>query len=70
MSALALDMPSRRWTPARKETVCLAILFERATVGEVCAEYDLSAEEVAAWLERFDRHGRPGLATRKLQVVR
>jgi len=62
--------PSGRWTPARKEAVVGDVREGRITFAGAVARYALSAEELASWIGRFERHGRRGLAITDLQVRR
>lgn len=65
-----LPRTSGRWTPADKELVVIAVRCGQMTVADACERFDLSADEFAAWDRRFRRHGRRGLAVRKLQEAR
>ncbi len=62
--------PGFRWSSGRKEALVRAIQKAELTVAEACAEFDLGAEEVASWIQRFRAHGRPGLEIYKLQATR
>jgi hypothetical protein len=59
-----------RWTAPRKAQVVEWINSGRLTFSEALHRYDLSSEELQAWLDRYERHGQRGLRTTKLQVVR
>lgn len=59
-----------RWTPKRKESIALALHQRQMTVAEAKALTGASRDELASWLRRFRRHGRPGLRQLKTQELR
>ena len=65
-----LPRPSGRRTPGDKEAVVMAVRRREIDLADACERFDLSADEFAAWDRRFRRHGRRGLAVRKLQEAR
>jgi len=50
-----------RWTPWRKRDVVLALRQGTITAPDVIERYRLSREELADWIECFERHGIAGL---------
>lgn len=65
-----LPRPSGRWLASDKEAVVIAVRRGEITVHAACARFDLSLAELNGWDARFKRHGRRGLAVRKLQEAR
>lgn len=59
-----------RWAAARKEEVVLAIKRGKAMHAYLLAHPDLTPAEIGGWLRHFDRRGRRGLRTTKLQERR
>jgi hypothetical protein len=58
----ALPPPGQvRWTPWRKRSIVLALRDGTIAALEAYERYDLSREELAAWIEGFERHGLAGL---------
>jgi Protein of unknown function (DUF1153) len=54
-----------RWTPWRKRDVVLALRDGAITVPEAIERYRLSREELADWIECFERHGVSGLQVKR-----
>lgn len=59
----------KHWTAKRKVEVLDDIRAERCTVEEAMAQHDVSAEELAGWLDLYERYGLRGLKVRTLQAV-
>ena len=55
-----------RWGAAQKAAVVLATRNGTLTRNEACDRYLLSAEELEAWEEAFDRDGLAGLQAKAL----
>lgn len=69
----ARDLPSPdldRWGPRRKAEVVVAIRGGLISLDEAVDRYRLSMEEVANWLNLFDRHGLKGLRVTHLKTYR
>ena len=50
--------------------VCEHIIAGALKKLDACERFDLSIEELEAWLRGYARHGRRGLAVTRLQAVR
>ncbi len=50
-----------RWTPWRKRDVVVALRDGTITAHEAIERYRLSREELADWMDCFERHGIAGL---------
>jgi Protein of unknown function (DUF1153) len=50
-----------RWTPWRKRDVVIALRNGAITAFEAIERYRLSREELADWIEGFERYGVAGL---------
>ena len=61
---------TRRWTARRKAAVVEAVRSGVLTLAEACERYNLSAEEIAAWLRAIEQHGIYGLRVTRLQIYR
>jgi transposase-like protein len=59
----------KRWTAKRKIEVLDDLRAERYTVEEALTKHDVSAEELARWLDLYERHGLRGLKVRTMQAV-
>ncbi|QIE54816.1 DUF1153 domain-containing protein [Pikeienuella piscinae] len=59
-----------RWVASRKAAVVAAVDSGAITEDEVCARYDLSAEELALWRDSFAKHGPHALLVTKLKHFR
>ncbi len=59
-----------RWVVRRKAEVVAAVNGGLLTVDEVCARYNLTAEEFAGWQRAIDRSGMPGLRVTRIQHYR
>lgn len=59
-----------RWVASRKAAVVAAVDSGAITEDEVCARYDLSAEELSLWRDSFARHGPHALLVTKLKHFR
>ncbi len=57
-----------RWAPRRKAAIVVAIGSGEISVAEAQWRYDLSDEELAAWMRDYDAHGWPGLRSTKFQL--
>lgn len=57
-----------RWTPRRKAAIVVAIGGGEISVAEAKRRYDLSDEELAAWMRDYDAHGWPGLRSTRYQL--
>jgi hypothetical protein len=69
----AQDLPRPdldRWGPRRKAEVVVAIRGGLISLEEAVDRYRLSMEEVANWLNLFDRHGLKGLRVTHLKTYR
>ena len=67
------DLPppnTKRWVARRKAAVLAALRDAAITIEEACRRYELSEEELRAWLRAFDAHGLPGLRATRLQAYR
>jgi transposase-like protein len=60
----------KRWTPQRKAAVLAEVRSGAITVEEACRRYEISGEEVLAWLRAFEIHGLPGLRATRVQQYR
>ncbi|PZO76606.1 MAG: DUF1153 domain-containing protein [Sphingomonas hengshuiensis] len=56
-----------RWVVRRKAEVVAAVNGGLLSVDDVCARYNLSAEEFAGWQRAVDRSGMPGLRVTRIQ---
>ena len=56
-----------RWVVRRKAEVVAAVNGGLLSVDDVCARYDLTVEEFAAWQRAVDRSGMPGLRVTRIQ---
>ena len=65
-----LPRPHQRWTVARKATVIQAVRDGWVPIEEVCALYNISADEFLAWERDIDRYGAPGLRATRFQIYR
>lgn len=69
----AQDLPEadlNRWVPRRKAELVVAIKAGLISLEEAVSRYQLSMEEVANWLNLFDRHGLPGLRVTHAKTYR
>ena len=66
----APQMPVLRWNRARKAAVVATIRAGIFTPEQVCKTYELSAEELARWIELMDDFGVNGLEVTKVQKWR
>lgn len=67
------DLPppeTRRWVASRKAAVVRAVRHGLLTAEEACEIYDLSEEELQAWLQAVDSHGESALKATRLQRYR
>lgn len=58
------DLPpsdTRRWVASRKAAVVKAVEFGLITRDQALAKYQLSDEELDAWIEAVERHGEDAL---------
>lgn len=53
--------PVRRWTPARKAAICMAIKGRGVAIEEVLAAHRLDRSEVETWLTAFASGGADAL---------
>jgi len=60
----------KRWTAKRKSAVLDAIRNGAMSVEEACSRYEISGEELLAWMAVFEIHGLPGLRTTQTQYYR
>ena len=58
---------SVRWTAKRKAEIVVAIKDGEISTAEAKRRYEVSDDELAAWIRDYDLHGRPGLLVTKLQ---
>jgi hypothetical protein len=65
-----LPLPGERWVSRRKATVLAALREGETTFEEVCHLYSLSRDELASWVEAFERYGVPGLRATRVQLYR
>ena len=65
-----LPKPSQRWTVQRKAVVIKAVRGGWVPIEEICAIYNLSADEFVAWERQVDRYGVPGLRSTRYQIYR
>lgn len=56
-----------RWTSRRKAEVVLAIEKNFITTAEANERYELSDEELAAWMRDYAAHGIAGLRATRLR---
>ena len=56
-----------RWTAKRKAEIVVAIKDGEISTEEAKRRYEVSDDELAAWMRDYDLHGRPGLLVTKLQ---
>ena len=67
------DLPKpgiSRWVTRRKAEVVAAVLGGLLTETEALERYDLSEEEFEGWRSLYNRHGRKGLRTTRIQQYR
>lgn len=57
--------PVERWVPARKAEVVRRIEAGEATIAETLRRWDISVEELDAWLQAYRTEGRRGLKAMK-----
>lgn len=68
-----ITLPPRdtaRWTARRKALVAAAVTGGEISESAACARWDLSPEELSAWIRDFSRHGVDGLRTTRVQFYR
>jgi hypothetical protein len=65
--AVQLAQSSLRWTPRHKLWIVVAVRDGALSAKEACLRYRLSSEELAAWVESFERHGFAGLHAKRLR---
>jgi transposase-like protein len=58
----------RRWMPRLKAAIVAQVRDGAATLEEVCARHELSAEEFNEWARAFEAHGVAGLRITRLQI--
>ena len=56
-----------RWTAKRKAEIVVAIRDGDMSTAEATKRYELSDEEVAAWMRDYAAFGKPGLFVTKFQ---
>ena len=59
-----------RWTASRKSAVVADIIAGRTTPESACAEHNMTAEELEAWIRREHRFGQNGLKATRCQTMR
>jgi len=67
------DLPKpgiTRWVTRRKAEVVAAVTGGLLTETEALERYDLSSEEFEGWRSLYDKHGRKGLRTTRIQQYR
>lgn len=67
------DLPprdTRRWVASRKAAVVRAVRHGLLPQDEACSFYDLSPEELQAWLDAVEIHGEGALKATRLQKYR
>lgn len=67
------DLPprdTRRWVASRKAAVVRAVRHGLLAADEACRLYDLSPEELQAWLDAVETHGEGALKATRLQKYR
>ncbi|HTV46661.1 MAG TPA: DUF1153 domain-containing protein [Stellaceae bacterium] len=60
----------KRWSPARKAAVIIAIGTGQISRDEARLRYLISAEELTGWEKAFDQDGVPGLRATRQQSYR
>ena len=65
-----LPTPNQRWTVQRKAVVIKAVRGGWVPIEEICALYNLSADEFVGWERQVDRYGVPGLRSTRYQIYR
>lgn len=64
-----LETQHIRWSPQRKEMLILRARINEDRRAAVLLIFQLSAEELDGWMERYDAHGVVGLSVKNLQKV-
>lgn len=67
------DLPKpgiSRWVTRRKAEVVAAVEGGLLTESEALERYDISTEEFEGWRALYDKHGRKGLRTTRIQQYR
>lgn len=59
-----------RWVPRRKAELVVAIRSGLIALEDAQARYGLTLEEIAHWLQMFDRYGVPGLRVTMAKAYR
>ncbi len=59
-----------RWTSNRKAEIVEAILIGQLSPADAIKQYELSKEELAAWMRDYLDHGLEGLRVTKSQRLR
>jgi hypothetical protein len=57
-----------RWTPKRKAEIINALKAGTLTPAGAQLQFDLSDEELKAWLRNYDAYGPKGLRTTRFQM--
>ena len=65
-----LPTPNQSWTVQSKAIVIKAVRGGWVPIEEICALYNLSADEFVAWERQVDRYGVPGLRSTRYQIYR
>lgn len=60
----------KRWSARRKAAVLEAISTGKITVGDACARWGLTGEELEAWRWAYRLHGLAGLRATRIQRYR
>lgn len=60
-------MSGIRWVASRKMAVLNRIDAGELSVEDAYAQFELSPEELAEWRARYERYGKLGLRTTRLQ---
>jgi len=66
----SIPPPSGRWTPARKGEVCRQVLANPALAAEAMERFGITADELAAWVRRYQEFGEAGLRQTRIQELR
>lgn len=61
---------TKRWVVSRKAIVVDAVRKGAVTLGDVCARYSLSEEEIRSWMKLSEKGGSRALRVTRLQDYR
>mgnify|MGYP003666598582 CR=1 FL=1 len=67
------DLPpksTKRWVASRKLVIVNAVKYGLISMDEACADYELSTEELNAWISATETHGPKALKVTSLAKFR